>query len=285
MTERNVSPDPVSPSNKPFLPKAGQNNKEPEGIMQRSASGVAEENKRLVGNFINHLTAARQQAIKEKHRPIIGWTNTYVPEEILIAAGCLPYRIMGAPVALSLSKSYLLGNLCSSIQSILECALQGAYTFLDGAVVGATTDSTKRFYDGWKRYSGMPFNHLFDVPKIAGEEGRLHYLQSVWALIKDLERYLKIKIAMANIAEAIKVCNKTRALLFLLNESRKVQQPPLSSLDMLEICKLAMTSDKEFFNRELEVLLRSLEMYYAQDFRYRFLLMGSFRTSRGFLRR
>lgn len=55
------------------------------------------DNKTLIDNFIKEQKKESEHFLRNKTKPIIGWTNTYVPEEIIIAAGFLPYRIMGAP--------------------------------------------------------------------------------------------------------------------------------------------------------------------------------------------
>lgn len=55
----------------------------------------------------------------------IGWISTYVPEEIIIAAGFQPYRIMGTTSPIGMANTYLIGNLCSFVQSCLEAALMG----------------------------------------------------------------------------------------------------------------------------------------------------------------
>jgi len=208
---------------------------------------------------------------------IIGWTNTYVPEEIIMAAGFLPYRIMGAPISLSQSKSYLSGNISSHVQSMLECALKGDYKFIDGAIIGASTDATKRLYDAWIRYAGTSFSHLFDIPKIFGENALIHYKESINALTEDIEKHFKVKVNEQSLKNAISVCNETRRLLLQLNNLRKETNPSILATQMLEICKLAMTTDKTPFNKELKNLLGQLGLSKEEGKpRQRILLTGSY---------
>lgn len=235
------------------------------------------DNKGLIDNFIKEQQEKSKQSFRSKTKPIMGWTNTYVPEEIIIAAGFLPYRIMGAPISLSQSKSYLSGNISSHVQSMLECALKGDYNFLCGVIIGASTDATKRLYDAWIRYAGTSFNHLFDIPKIFGENALIHYKESIKALVEDIESNFKVKITDQSLKTAIAVCNETRQLLLQLNNLRKESDPSISATQMLEVCKLAMTMDKAFFNKELKVLFRQLGLVKAEEkYRYRILLTGSF---------
>jgi len=235
------------------------------------------DNKTLIDDFIREQKEKSEHFLRNKTKPVIGWTNTYIPEEIILAAGFLPYRIMGAPISLSLSKSYLSGNISSYVQSMLECALKDDYKFLDGVIIGASTDATKRLYDAWIRYTGSSFNHLFDIPKIFGENALIHYKESIKALVEDLESYFKVKITEQSLKNAISVCNETRRLLLQLNNLRKKNNPPILAVQMLGICKLAMIGDKASFNKELKTLLGQLSPSKEEEkHRYRILLTGSF---------
>jgi benzoyl-CoA reductase/2-hydroxyglutaryl-CoA dehydratase subunit BcrC/BadD/HgdB len=183
---------------------------------------------------------------------------------------------MGAPISLSQSKSCLSGNISSHVQSMLECALRGDYRFLDGVIIGASSDATKRLYDAWIRYAGTSFNHLFDIPKIFGENALIHYKESINALIEDIESHFKVRINEQALKDAISICNKIRRLLIQLNNLRKENNPAISASQMLEICKLAMTTDKVPFNKELKTLLGKLGLSEEEKPRYRILLTGSF---------
>ena len=249
------------------------------GKSEQVASNVPRlvDNKMLIDKFIKEQKEENERFLSNKTMPVIGWTNTYVPEEIIMAAGFLPYRIMGAPISLSLSKSYLSGNISSHILSLLECSLWGEYKFLDGTVIGASTDATKRLYDAWIRYAGVSFNHLFDIPKIFGENAIIHYKESIAALVEDIEMYFKIKINEKSLRDAILICNQTRQFLLMLNNLRKEDNPPISAAQMLEICKLAMTMDKSLFNKKLRILLDGFSPYREEGkSSYRILLTGSF---------
>ncbi len=233
-------------------------------------------NKKIIDDFIAKQTEYNKRLIIQKGLPILGWNNTYVPEEIIIAAGFIPYRVMGASIPISLSKTYLSGNLCSNVQSVLECGLNGDYNFLDGIIIGGSTDVTKRLYDAWVRYANVPFGHLFDIPKRFDENAIIHYRESICFLIEEIEKYFKTKISGLNIAEAVSICNKSRKLLTGLNALRKTANPPVTPQQFLEICKLAMTGDKNSFNISLANLLDKIKPEAGEKEGFRILLTGSF---------
>lgn len=237
---------------------------------------LLDQNNILVDEFVEIVKNKTDDLIKSKPCPIIGWSNTYIPEEIILASGVLPYRIMGAPISLNLSKTYLCGNISGNVQSLLECALRGDYKFLDGMVIGASTDATKKLFDSWLRYAGTPFNHLFDIPKFIYKGVYKHYRESLSALSEDIVSHFGGTISSSSLAEAIAICNKTRRLLTCLNDMRKNETPPISSQNMLKICKLSMSCDKRFFNEMLEELIPKIKIPEGANSSFRILLTGSF---------
>lgn len=233
-----------------------------------------------IASFIKEFEAKSQDKaayFKKLNKPVMGWCNTYVPEEIIMAAGFTSYRVMGAPVSLSTSKAYMSGNICSSIQSILECELNGDYEFLDGMIIGASTEATKRLYDAWLRYAKTPFCHFFDIPKFINESAITHYMQSSYMLIEEIQNKFKTKVTESALKEAIFISNKMRALLTKLNDLRKTDNPPITSQQFLEVCKLSMTCDKNEFNSSLENVMDTMA---ANDEKgkkkYRIVITGSF---------
>lgn len=78
---------------------------------------------------------------KERGKKIIGFQCTYVPEEVIYAAGILPVRLTGGELReLELEKANALMyiNTCSFIRSCIELVIGDHYKFLDGFVAGST---------------------------------------------------------------------------------------------------------------------------------------------------
>lgn len=242
--------------------------------------GLQDNEKNAFASFVEEFKALSDNKIsyfKQLNKPVMGWCNTYVPEEIIMAAGFHPYRVMGAPIALSVSKAYMSGNICSSVQSILECEINGEYSFLEGMIIGASTEATKRLYDAWSRYAKTPFCHFFDIPKFINEAAITHYTQSAYLLIEEIENKFKIKISDPAIKDAILICNKTRKLLTGLSDLRKLDNSPITSQQFLEICKLGMICDKSDFNNSLEKFINKIGINSKEKSKkYRIMITGSF---------
>ena len=71
-------------------------------------------------NEMQRLTSPFPESVtikdwKASGRKVIGWFNPYVPEEILHAAGMLPFEVTGdnEPVQMQGAEAYIYANSCS----------------------------------------------------------------------------------------------------------------------------------------------------------------------------
>ena len=71
------------------------------------------------------------------HKAVVGFFCSYAPEEILLAADVLPFRIFGSNKQISLADTHLQAYSCSLVRGALEDALGGDLDFLNGTVLSA----------------------------------------------------------------------------------------------------------------------------------------------------
>lgn len=224
---------------------------------------------------------------KQLGKKVFGWLCTYVPEEILHAAGALPIRIIGYSHEAELDDgtAHLYINNCSFSRSCLQLGLEGQYDFLDGAVGGSTCDGARRLFDIWRQYIGTPFHHVLTVPRKYTERAHDLYHQEVRGFKAHLEAYLDLTISDEALRESVLLYNRSRQLLQRLYELRKRESPPISGAETMEILNAAYRMPKEIFNQWLEELLDELESSnrtYAG--RARVMINGSVLTNPDFIR-
>jgi benzoyl-CoA reductase/2-hydroxyglutaryl-CoA dehydratase subunit BcrC/BadD/HgdB len=107
---------------------------------------------------------------KEEGKKVVGYFCSYGPQELITAAGFLPFRMRGTgSTGTELADAYLTSVNCSFIRHCLNLGLQGEYDFLDGLVVLSSCDNIRRVYDNWKRKVDTPFVHMISLPKTTGE--------------------------------------------------------------------------------------------------------------------
>ena len=198
---------------------------------------------------------------KGKGGKVFGWLCTYAPEEILHAAGIIPVRITGyhQEEELDDGNAYLYINNCSFSRSCLQMGLKGEYDYLDGIVAGSTCDGARRLFDLWVHYLELPFNHILTVPRKFTERAHRLYLEQVMNFKTHLEKYLDKEITDEALLNSISVYNESRELMKKLYELRKLDKPPISGAETMEVLNASQRMSKESFNQHLRDLLDELE--------------------------
>ena len=72
-----------------------------------------------------------RQLKKDSAKKIVGYVCSYVPEEMILAAGAHPVRLFGAKENASLADSHLQSYCCSLARGVLEEGLSGRAECLD----------------------------------------------------------------------------------------------------------------------------------------------------------
>jgi len=238
---------------------------------------------------VNSTFPKTTQILEHKRQggKVFGWLCTYAPEEIMHAAGILPVRITGhhQETELEDGSAYLYVNNCSFSRSCLQLGLRGEYDFLDGVVGGSTCDGARRLFDLWRNYIGTQFHHVLTVPrKYTGEAHELYYRQIV-NLKEHLEEFLGTQITDDKLRDSINLYNESRALLYDLYELRKLDNPPISGAETMEVLNASFRMPKELFNQYLKELLEDLSNHQGiSNSRVRLMVTGSCLTNPEFIK-
>ncbi|MHC1585194.1 MAG: 2-hydroxyacyl-CoA dehydratase subunit D [Candidatus Syntropharchaeia archaeon] len=196
---------------------------------------------------------------KGDERKVIGWICPYVPEEIIHAAGMLPFRITGDSSEIVRADGYLYPNICSYNRAALELALKGGYDFLDGVVTGNICDHIRRLYDVWTFYLELPFKKVLSVPHKVSDRALKHFSSQLLDFRKELEDVFGVEISDDSLRDSIKIYNRTRILLRKLYDMRKGEEVPISGSEVVDVVKTSMAIRKEDYNPILEELIEELE--------------------------
>src|SRR3990172_7145862 len=228
----------------------------------------------------SHLNRNRYQVIKEEKAKrrcqVIGWVCNYIPEEIILAAGLYPVRILGGKEETTKADAHLYSNICSFVRSCLEEAFQGHYDFLEGIVTASNCDHTRRLYDVWYRYINPPFKCQLGLPHKVTEDSIDYYKGELNRLKQGLEEFTGNKISPDALKWAIALSNKTRDLLKQLYLLRKSPDPPITGAETLEVVLSSTFLPKERYHIMLEELLNYLSVREGQgNGRVRLMITGS----------
>jgi bzd-type benzoyl-CoA reductase N subunit len=197
--------------------------------------------------FDNRYSIAK--ARKDVGQKIMGWVCTFVPEEIVHAAGMFPFRVVGGEnTETPLANAYLYSNNCTFSRQCLEEGLNKGLDFLDGFVTSNSCDHIRRLFDVWLTYIPTPYKRVLSVPCKVSESSITHFWEELITLKEELEEIAGSKIGEDKLWESIDLYNETRRLLMKLYEFRKKEQPPISGREVAEIVRAAWYLPREEYN-------------------------------------
>jgi benzoyl-CoA reductase subunit C len=198
---------------------------------------------------------------KAKQKKVVGWFNPYVPEEIIHAAGMLPFEVTGdnEPVQMQGAEAHIYSNSCSKIRTCWQLQLDGKWDFLDGYVSSHMCDQDMRLAEVWKYYDALPYMDNIYAPRRRDEPAVQLYMADLEDFRSRLSQFLICRIPDEHIANSIEVYNRGRELMHDLYELRKRDNPPVTGAEALEISKAATRMRREQFNELMEQLLDEIE--------------------------
>jgi benzoyl-CoA reductase subunit C len=192
--------------------------------------------------------------------PVVGYFCSYAPEEIIHAAGALPFRIFGTDEGISRADAHLQSYSCSLVRGALEDVLAGRLAFLDGTVFPHTCDSIQRLSDIWRLNAGVGFHIDAVLPVKLNTPGARQYMADVLqAFRRDLGKALGTDISDEKLVASIGVYNEIRQWLERLYRLRRSHPAAVSSSDVHTIVKAAMLMDRARFLDMLPDAVQHLE--------------------------
>ena len=219
---------------------------------------------------------------KENGNAVIGYTCSYLPDEILYSMGILPFRMRGTGAgSTSIGDTYFGPFICSMPKCILQLAGEGSYGFLDGAVVIPGCDSMRRMDDCWRKAGGdiegaLPeFFHHLGVPHKAVDYSLTWFRQEIEEFVAAVEKHFSVKINEDRLRESVKTYNRGRKLLRELQELRNLKSSPVSGAESMAVILAGSAIPRDIFNSLLEEYLAELRLRKNPGTKKRILLAGS----------
>jgi bcr-type benzoyl-CoA reductase subunit C len=197
---------------------------------------------------------------KETGRTILGFFCSFTPEELIYAAGAVPFRLFGTRGEIRLADAHLQSYCCSLVRGGLETALNGSLDFLDGAVFPHTCDSIQRLSDIWRLNAG--FTHHFDAVlpvKLNTDSARQYMIDVLSGFRQELETAFNRQISDTNLRDAIRDYNRIREKLKAVYELRSKRPALFAPSDIHRMMTAAMVMERSAFLGEISLLLDDIE--------------------------
>ncbi len=149
---------------------------------------------------------------RESGGKVIGHFQVYFPEEIVHAAGILPFKVRGAPIEAVQADSRFGSYLCSILKTSLELALSKRIEF-DMFVTHPICDAARNLGAVWGRNFSYPCQILY-LPQNANSPAAVTYLRNEYARLKrSVEATAGRSVSDEDLRRSVNVYNRNRALL------------------------------------------------------------------------
>jgi len=213
---------------------------------------------------------------REQGGKVLGYFCSAMPEELITAAGLLPFRMRATgSTGTDLSDTYFSSINCSFPRHCFNIALQGGFDSFEGVVCINSCDNIRRIYDNWKRQLPTTLVLIMSLPRKTGKPQVEWFRDEVANLKLLLEKHLNMKIPDERLWDAIALHNETRRLQRKLYDFRKLDNPPITGTEALAVIVAGTAMPKERYNQLLTELLDELGKSAGNtDYRARLLLMG-----------
>jgi benzoyl-CoA reductase subunit C len=143
---------------------------------------------------------------------VVGHFQVYFPEEVVHAAGMLPFKVRGAPVEPVQADSRFGSYLCSILKTSLELVLSERIE-LDMFVTHPICDAARNLAGVWGRNYSYPCQILY-LPQNANSSHAAEYLRGEYARLKrGVEELVGREVGDDDLRAALAVFNENRALL------------------------------------------------------------------------
>ena len=214
--------------------------------------------------------------LKKDGGKVAGYTCSFVPEEILIAAGLMPFRIRGTgSKSADLANDYFqAANICSMVRHCFNHILTGEYDFLDAAIIGGGCDANRHILDNWEKSDAkIPFLHRIFFPHATGDLMVEYFRNQLADMKAGIEKHFGVEITDDKIWNAIKLCNEARDLQKELYSFRKADNPPITGAETVDVIVAGNSMPKEEYIADLKTLLNELKSTKTEEKNYKARLM------------
>ena len=248
----------------------------------------------MMKEFFEASTALNNKYVtqwKKNGKKVVGYTCSYVPDEVFHTAGILPFRIRGfGATDTTIGDTYFGPFICSLPKCMLQLAGEGKFNFLDGAIITPGCDSMRRLDECWRKAGSdiegvIPsFFFHYGVPHKYADYTIKWLTDETWRLIAAVEKHFKVKITDVDLKKSIKLYNYSRKLLDRFEALRTLDAPPFSGEEALAVILAGTTMPREEYNVLLEQFIAKAEKSPGIKGRVRLMLVGSANDDVGLVR-
>ena len=202
---------------------------------------------------------ARARELKKKGRKIIGYLCSFVPLEVITAAGCIPFRVRGdIHEPITTGDTLLETIVCPYYRSCFDLSVKQKYEFLSGLVIPHGCDSMVRSYSVWSYSLPYPYFQFINVPTVCDDSSFDFFREEINTFRKSLGHFTGKEITDQDLSEAIQLHNENRDKVRGLYEFRKADPPLISGKELTMVLTVGSSLPIDEFNSLLDGVLTEI---------------------------
>ncbi len=247
----NISPEPqiIGALGAAIIGMENATPKIPVGIISSSDSNAGSRQERSCIEY--------DSSINESPLPKIGYFCSYIPVEIIRAAGFHPVRIRGKEGDGCASDEVLCGNLCPYIKSVTDQKLSGELDNLQGVVFTNSCDGMRRLFDAWGRMdNNKNFNYILDLPKNINDLSIKYFASLLLKFKEGLEKNFNRKFNLDDINSSISSYNNVRETVMMFLDKQWNGYIGQSGSEIFSVLKKGINAVPEKFTEYLNCLMK-----------------------------
>ena len=180
------------------------------------------------------------------------------PEEIIIAADMIPFRLFGNPtIDIDKANEHVPPTHCVWARNILEQAIKGLDKEVKGVIATHGCDCTNREFDIWLECVDIDFLFFLNAPLKRDKSALKFFIEDLKELISQIEERFNIEITAEKLRKAIKKMNQIRTLLREISQYR--QKLVLKGSEFHALVKEVQQQDKDAIILKLKNKLNELK--------------------------
>jgi benzoyl-CoA reductase subunit C len=217
---------------------------------------------------------------------VVATMCTYTPEELLIAAGMLPVRVLGAHEPQNVSEPHIFGMFCPFCRDSLAQGLLGRFDYARGVTLTQSCIQYRQAFTSWRMHvPTVEWDYYCPMPNdVQSPHAKKAHYAEVGRFREFLSQLTGKPLTDAALVDAVEVVNENRRLLRQLYEYRKADNPKVTGLEAIYASLTAQFVDKSEHNAELRKVLAALPgRTMERDPGVRLMTIGSENDDCGFM--
>lgn len=218
-----------------------------------------------ISKYLTEYSRIRAETLVNLHQKdvkIIGYTGRFVPEELIYAAGAVPYLICkgGDPEAVDAVLPYMLRFMSPYARQQIGYHLLGLDPVIPemDLIVAQCTDCHMSRLADLLEYFKLPTLKLGVPSDWKKSYSYEYYLKGLMKMKKNLEELTGNEITQERLKESIKLLNKLRGLLRSIDHLRR-EKTVIGGCDFVQLNHFSFNCDLEIFNKKTEDFYKELE--------------------------